>query len=67
MTDTYCAKSDLPVDRCAHCRGVGAKEEAPRRWFRAKFAGRCYGCGEEFEVKSLVRYEDDSIVCTGCG
>lgn len=29
--------------------------------FQAKYSGECYGCGEPFEVGTMLRYKDDNL------
>lgn len=66
--DGRCVRSGLLPDQCAHCTGAlaaetaraGAEAAGRRRFLDsgrslpARYAGRCSGCGEPFEVGDLI-------------
>ena len=54
MGVTYCDYSDLPVEGCAHCRGVVASAEPTPTAFRAEYSGECASCGGVISPGDLI-------------
>lgn len=68
----YCDNTDLPVDQCAHCKGVELVAKVNYRKarianrFTAQFDGRG-ACGHPIEEGDSVAYtDDDALICRNC-
>ena len=58
-----CDLTDLPVDGCAHCRGI---DDGPKPVsdvtvrIDARFAGRCAACGQPYSEGTLIGRSDEA-------
>lgn len=71
MGVTYCDRSDLPTNQCAHCRGDDTRTGGPGRIGRtavAVFDGTCPGCGDGIHPGDRIGLDLElgRFVCTGC-
>jgi hypothetical protein len=65
-----CARTELLIDQCAHCRQLASIEEqaAAHRaallhqpgWFVAAYPGRCGHCGDPFVPGAAIRRMDSA-------
>lgn len=58
-----CDLTDLPVDGCAHCRGISdepATVEDVRMQITSRFSGRCANCGKPYPEGALIGHSDDA-------
>lgn len=71
-----CARSDLPLEQCAHCTGdddfqVHVIKREPENfgpWFTAAHYGRCANCDTDTDPGDDIRADgEEGYLCEWCG
>ncbi len=63
MSAERCELTDLPIEMCAHCRGLDLPKPPPTDWFPARFSGFCADCRKPIEVGDDIASTEDGYIC----
>lgn len=64
-----CALTELFVSDCAHCRRIPDPLNEFRQYgtpFRAEYAGKCAGCGDDFHDGDTIRADGAGGYLASC-
>jgi hypothetical protein len=74
MTEPRCARTDLLVSACAHCRGdedppgsIRDNLSPPTYWISARYDGGCPRCHDAVSEGDRIALCDGVWVCENCG